>query len=59
MVSGLGTPAESKQPGLMLPHVYVPFPAEEEQAAVATRDDLVPAYGEPARAAHYLRCAPG
>lgn len=53
-VSGLGTPAESKQPGLMLTQVYVPFPAEEEeQAAVATRDDL-PAYGELARAAHYL-----
>ena len=53
-VSGLGTPAESKQPGLMLTQVYVPFPAEEEeQAAVATRDDL-PAYDEFARAAHYL-----
>jgi hypothetical protein len=53
-VSGLGTPAESKQPGLMLTQVYVPFPAdEEEQAAVATRNDL-PAYGELARAAHYL-----
>ncbi|MFE4829822.1 hypothetical protein [Streptomyces sp. NPDC056672] len=58
MVSGLATPAESKQPGLLLTQVYVPFPAdEEEQAAVATRDDLVPAvpaYGELARAAHYL-----
>ncbi|UQI49832.1 hypothetical protein M1P56_35675 (plasmid) [Streptomyces sp. HU2014] len=54
MVSGLGTPDESKQPGLMLTQVYVPFPAdEEEQAAVATRDDL-PAYGELARAAYYL-----
>ncbi|WP_455355911.1 hypothetical protein [Streptomyces sp. SYSU K217416] len=54
MVSGLGTPAESKQPGLMLTQVYVPFPAEEEeQAAVATRDDL-PAYAELARAAYYL-----
>ncbi|MFI9311243.1 hypothetical protein [Streptomyces triculaminicus] len=53
-VSGLGSEAESKQPGLMLTQVYVPFPAEpEEQAAVATRDDL-PAYGELARAAYYL-----
>lgn len=53
-VAGLGTPAESKQPGLLLTQVYVPFPAdEEEQAAVATRDDL-PAYGELPRAAHYL-----
>ncbi|MEW1926397.1 hypothetical protein [Streptomyces sp. NPDC088360] len=53
-VSGLGTPAESKEPGLMLTQVYVPFPAEEEeQAAVAARDDL-PAYGELARAAYYL-----
>ncbi|MEV4438060.1 hypothetical protein AB0K09_03425 [Streptomyces sp. NPDC049577] len=50
-VSGLGTEAESKQPGLMLTQVYVPF--QEEQAAVATRDDL-PAYGELARAAYYL-----
>ncbi|MEU1312556.1 hypothetical protein ABZ419_27205 [Streptomyces cinnamoneus] len=55
VVSGLATEAESKQPGLMLTQVYVPFPAEaEEQAAVATRDDL-PAYGELARAAHYLQ----
>ncbi|MFE5847699.1 hypothetical protein ACFQ7N_39375 [Streptomyces niveus] len=54
VVSGLATEAESKQPGLMLTQVYVPFPAEqEEQAAVATRDDL-PAYGELPRAAHYL-----
>ncbi|MFI0901767.1 hypothetical protein [Streptomyces sp. NPDC020983] len=53
-VAGLGTPAESKQTGLLLTQVYVPFPAdEEEQAAVATRDDL-PAYGELPRAAHYL-----
>lgn len=53
-VAGLGTPAESKQTGLMLTQVYVPFPAdEEEQAAVATRADL-PAYGELPRAAHYL-----
>ncbi|MFD0253643.1 hypothetical protein ACFVGX_22315 [Streptomyces sp. NPDC127113] len=54
MISGLGTPAQSSEPGLMLTQVYVPFPAEaEEQAAVATRDDL-PAYGELPRAAHYL-----
>lgn len=53
-VAGLGTPAESKRTGLLLTQVYVPFPAdEEEQAAVATRDDL-PAYGELPRAAHYL-----
>ncbi|MEU6965129.1 hypothetical protein [Streptomyces chrestomyceticus] len=53
-VSGLATEAECAQPGLMLTQVYVPFPAEdEEQAAVATRDDL-PAYGELPRAAHYL-----
>ncbi|MBD0844235.1 hypothetical protein ICC28_36925 [Streptomyces sp. TRM68416] len=54
VVSGLATEAESKQPGLMLTQVYVPFPAEdEEQAAVATRDDL-PAYGELPRAAYHL-----
>lgn len=53
-VSGLATEAESKQPGLMLTQVYVPFLAEnEEQAAVATRDDL-PAYGELPRAAYHL-----
>ncbi|MFF3958771.1 hypothetical protein ACFYY1_37045 [Streptomyces sp. NPDC001890] len=53
-VSGLATEAESKQSGLMLTQVYVPFPAEdEEQAAVATRDDL-PAYGELPRAAYHL-----
>ncbi|KUF17468.1 hypothetical protein AT728_16265 [Streptomyces silvensis] len=54
VVSGLATEAESKQPGLMLTQVYVPFPAEdEEQAAVAARDDL-PAYGELPRAAYHL-----
>lgn len=53
-VSGLATEAERTQPGLMLTQVYVPFPAEdEEQAAVATRDDL-PAYGELPRAAYHL-----
>ncbi|WP_331718746.1 hypothetical protein [Streptomyces sp. NBC_00212] len=53
-VSGLGTEAESTQPGLLLTQVYVPFGAdEEEQAAVAARADL-PAYGELPRAAHYL-----
>ncbi|CAM5373623.1 putative protein OS=Streptomyces fumanus OX=67302 GN=GCM10018772_70590 PE=4 SV=1 [Streptomyces fumanus] len=53
-VSGLTTEAETTQPGLMLTQVYVPFPAEdEEQAAVATRDDL-PAYGELPRAAYHL-----
>lgn len=54
VVSGLATEAESKQPGLMLTQVYVPFPAEEaEQVAVAARDDL-PAYGELPRAAYHL-----
>jgi hypothetical protein len=54
LVADLGTPAERKGRGLMLSQVFVPFPAgEEEQAAVATRHDL-PAYGELARAAHYL-----
>ncbi|MFK0121621.1 hypothetical protein [Streptomyces sp. NPDC090994] len=54
VVSGLATEAESKQPGLMLTQVYVPFPAkDEEQAAVASRDDL-PAYGELPRAAYHL-----
>ncbi|GHH25962.1 hypothetical protein [Streptomyces rubradiris] len=53
-VSGLATEAETIQPGLMLTQVYVPFPAEyEEQAAVATRDDL-PAYDELPRAADHL-----
>ncbi|WP_404200305.1 hypothetical protein [Streptomyces tauricus] len=52
-LSGLGTEAQHVQPGLMLTQVYVPFLAEEEQAAVATRDDL-PAYGELPRAAHFL-----
>ncbi|MFH8410425.1 hypothetical protein ACH4FX_37465 [Streptomyces sp. NPDC018019] len=53
-VSGPATEAETTRPGLMLTQVYVPFPAEEEeQAAVATRDDL-PAYGELPRAAHHL-----
>ncbi|MFF4173690.1 hypothetical protein [Streptomyces sp. NPDC001744] len=53
-VSGLATEAETSQPGLMLTQVFVPFPAEdEEQAAVATRDDL-PAYDDLPRAAHHL-----
>ncbi|MET9206778.1 hypothetical protein ABZW38_16715 [Streptomyces bacillaris] len=53
-VSGLATEAQTSRPGLMLTQVFVPFPAEDEdQAAVATRDDL-PAYDELPRAAHHL-----
>jgi hypothetical protein len=55
MVSGLGTDHESHQPGLMLTQVYVPDGASaEEQAAVAARDDLPPAFAELGRAAYYL-----
>ncbi|MGW9439625.1 hypothetical protein [Streptomyces sp. NPDC055607] len=54
VVSGLGTPAQTKQSGLLLTQVYVPFPADpEEQAAVATRTDLPPHDGLP-RAEHHL-----